>query len=518
MSAGEPEDWTLAIERVLRADTLDLRALALLARADPRDFYVGTSLDGVDIRGQDLRGMAFTDLDLRRARHDEDTLIDPPDAKPIDPERRPSIFLATDAFAKSDVERALSALSPLVFDRHEREAFAKSLFRPAVAIVLGHESDLSILDASVTRSDGRAQANVLIVQGKDGRAFFKDWTSVVPGMPIVFCAEQKLPIPPRLRPMSPDVVAFCELLTSNSAVTLSRLEFWNILLRARGLGPSPVIDAAGQIFDRIWREGLKDYRAQVIANVSNRRVFDTVATLLQPKILFEAYEADGAVYALMAITEPREGDLAVGLNYASLAMEALHVAPATKLDLPVTLVDAYRTQVQLVEERFALSRLERKATTPLARFQFSRIREAIISPSADISFVVQRLLTENELWVSSRDLLAAAGEPTVSIWSLLAGQVRRVITSSEIEARQTYFELILRAGLRRSKIAATVKEALRDPDIEIRVNSLIADAGMALLNVGLYSIQEPPTGWPLLRGEIHIDPDGIRFRPVRSEI
>ncbi|MFG1345481.1 hypothetical protein V5F59_11350 [Xanthobacter autotrophicus DSM 431] len=68
-------DWFKAIERVLRASTGDLRELAQIAGADPKTLYVGTSLDGVDLRGQDLRGMILTNRE--GAITDEATLLDP---------------------------------------------------------------------------------------------------------------------------------------------------------------------------------------------------------------------------------------------------------------------------------------------------------------------------------------------------------------------------------------------------------------------------------------------------------
>ena len=55
--------WLAGVEDVLKADTGDLRQLAVLAGGDPATFYLGTPMDGADLRGQDLRGMLFTGLD-----------------------------------------------------------------------------------------------------------------------------------------------------------------------------------------------------------------------------------------------------------------------------------------------------------------------------------------------------------------------------------------------------------------------------------------------------------------------
>lgn len=60
-------------EAILQASTSDLRELAILAGQDPRTMYIGTCMNGVDVRGQDLRGMIFTNLDRTKVRSDERT-------------------------------------------------------------------------------------------------------------------------------------------------------------------------------------------------------------------------------------------------------------------------------------------------------------------------------------------------------------------------------------------------------------------------------------------------------------
>lgn len=66
--------WLDHVVDLLEADTLDLRELALKSRDDPTNFYVGASMMGVDLRGQDLRGLRFSDLN--GAITDETTRLD----------------------------------------------------------------------------------------------------------------------------------------------------------------------------------------------------------------------------------------------------------------------------------------------------------------------------------------------------------------------------------------------------------------------------------------------------------
>lgn len=68
--------WLTLALTVLQSEELDLRALAKIAGADSRRFYVGTSLDGVNICGQDLRGMEFTGLNRDAVLFDNCTQLD----------------------------------------------------------------------------------------------------------------------------------------------------------------------------------------------------------------------------------------------------------------------------------------------------------------------------------------------------------------------------------------------------------------------------------------------------------
>lgn len=68
--------WLQTVIDLLEAETSNLRELAILAGADPRTFYVGVKLEDLDIRGQDLRGMTFTNFDPKRVLADEKTEFD----------------------------------------------------------------------------------------------------------------------------------------------------------------------------------------------------------------------------------------------------------------------------------------------------------------------------------------------------------------------------------------------------------------------------------------------------------
>jgi hypothetical protein len=68
--------WLSKVIELLQVETADLRELARLAGGNPKTFYRGARLDGVDLRGQDLRGMQFTELGATNLLVDEGTRVD----------------------------------------------------------------------------------------------------------------------------------------------------------------------------------------------------------------------------------------------------------------------------------------------------------------------------------------------------------------------------------------------------------------------------------------------------------
>lgn len=80
--SSERKSWLAGVEAILRAKTHDLKALAELADLDPATMYIGTRMDGADLRGQDLRGMTFTHLDRSKVQIDNKTRLD--DTTPVE--------------------------------------------------------------------------------------------------------------------------------------------------------------------------------------------------------------------------------------------------------------------------------------------------------------------------------------------------------------------------------------------------------------------------------------------------
>jgi hypothetical protein len=60
--------WLEKAAELLQAPTADLRELAYLAGADPKTFYRGISLKDVDVTGQNIEGLEFLDVPLKKRK------------------------------------------------------------------------------------------------------------------------------------------------------------------------------------------------------------------------------------------------------------------------------------------------------------------------------------------------------------------------------------------------------------------------------------------------------------------
>lgn len=63
------------LEKLLTADTTDLRELAILAKFNPNTFYRYTDLSDIDISGQDLTGMQFKSVQIATLITDNNTVL-----------------------------------------------------------------------------------------------------------------------------------------------------------------------------------------------------------------------------------------------------------------------------------------------------------------------------------------------------------------------------------------------------------------------------------------------------------
>lgn len=109
-------------------------------------------------------------------------------------------------------------------------------------------------------------------------------------------------------------------------------------------------------------------------------------------------------------------------------------------------------------------------------FRFSDVGVVCVSPSADVKTVVNNMIFGGELWVNARDVVSTGGTGVVTVWSLVAGQLRRFATSQSGLYRQAYLEMILRAAARLQGLARLLE--LLDSHVPIRIERFEAGAAV----------------------------------------
>jgi hypothetical protein len=124
----------------LQIETTDLRELAKFAGGNPKTFYRGARLEGVDISGQDLRGMEFTDLQAAKIKFDKRTKLDRRYIKAISPKKVQN-ELASGATPQSFRDEAWAEKWLLQWARLSRNADREPLFDEGETLLRLHPTD-----------------------------------------------------------------------------------------------------------------------------------------------------------------------------------------------------------------------------------------------------------------------------------------------------------------------------------------------------------------------------------------
>jgi len=494
------DHWLAGVAKVLRAETDNLRELARIGGVDPRTAYVGTCLDGADLRGQDLRGMVFTDLDLTQVQHDARTMIDPDQVVVDAPILSPSILIATTLLEPGVVARALSGLDPELFGPKDISRFRKQMDLGRPAIVLAIEDDMHVADAFLGKFKSAEIPAVIVVQGRRPLRWFDMWRSIGRSRRVVFTLDQAVGSNFSRLGLASDTRHVINLLTQHWS-TVSRLPpRQSIYIRARGVGPSPVLDACAQLYDKIWRSDLQRCGRMMVGP------FEAVPTLE-----WEAVEAllELDHHEVMPLPTP---DVAAFLDasneialrpsdryssdYSSPPIHALQALGQPDRDGRLPEFEMGTRLKAIVEGEPGPTLLGGSiALTPtsgppidyeaVGRFTFDKINEVVIHPRADVGWILNRMVTASELWVTSRDMLGVEDPRALTIWNLIAIQLRRIVPQGGGRARQAYLGMILRAAIRRSVRDPSLMESFLDDGGNIKIHAFEAGPGAARFNAAL---------------------------------
>jgi hypothetical protein len=493
VAAPRNEHWLDAVARVLRAETGDLRELAHIGGADPRTLFVGTSLNGVDIRGQDLRGMVLSELDLAKVRHDENTLLTASSAASASPE---GTWAGTDAvlfLGDEQIARDYMRGAGRRFDRVDafwpgtEKSFIDATRQfpgPKLILVSGANAAAGLrrLSRNLPKTD------VIVVAGRTARSprpnedELNDFAEL--GLPVIYIPPmsgvRRGPgyYPLRVGAGVRDLLAFLIANWSNAKALAGALG-QSAFLRAKGAAPNAPTDAWAQIFGRAVTAGLLHAPMHGFAyQLSKRehllwRLLPELAPETLSRVPSEAFDVAALVGLLPAGAAQREpeyehrvANLISDMNWDMLESKHgnLRVRGQDRSVVFETRRPRRPKSAEVLDVDSGFERLD-------------AIKQIVVSESAEPQLILERLEDFNELFVSVRDLLGfqtSAPEP----WLIIAAQLRRFKAAATHQQLTRYMNYILRSAVLRTPpdqpLSRDLRGLLSENDLEQRVRLGVA--------------------------------------------
>lgn len=524
MSHSDELQETLA--RLLEAKTGDLRGLAELAGGDPATFYIGTSLKGVDVRGQDLRGMILPDLDIDHARHDVETRIDEvAEGPPWVFSMFPLIYLSEADLEPASLHR-LRSLTPECHEEADQDAFLHAAGQQTGPIViLAWEGVSQAARSAAAALKARNRPYVLVILESErsfGRAVERRWTMPVIG-PVLSVPRVSRVHRSRMRVLTPEGMdalgVLWELWHDRERLFRGSDAFF---VRARGVGPERQIDAAGQVFDQMAGMGLSARDMSLVAPLHPRRpqgvdIDPIVKRLLRAKAVsgfrphWSRTPFDIGVFGdlgrLRHITETFYTEtVTAAMNRRGLAVSG------RKDNAMIALRDA---TIRLAGDDGRRRETLQPDRMPRIDVDVTDIHTLVVSERADLTMIVGQL-GGGELWATCRDVMALDSE-SPNLWIVVAAQLRRVSRAMGGAPKQAYLEWLLRTAFRRDAIELRdpwpLVEALNDPHFRDRYELSASYLEPARFGVrSRFNVRARYGDTPLPHGgvllQFTIDPDG----------
>jgi hypothetical protein len=509
MSRGGRDDLMEALERVLRAQTADLRELAKVAGADPRGFYIGTKLDGVDLRGQDLRGMILPGLDQAKVRTDEGTLLDEPAPDPplSDQGIKALVYVASWKLWGM-VERGGHGTRKALFcGPDEASSFAEHCraFRGAKLILVDDAPGGWPWDRTELPKD-----EVLVPILRTDR-------------PQAYAGPARLPS--GIRDAIIHFSADWETLSK-----FAHLARYSVFLRAQGSSTSPFawlqlyswavqarVERAGG-----YRLGLPEDRARP-PGLDFEEFFFSHLTRQSIEL-----PPDAKYIAATLVSSNVGGRESAGLSYAKTVRRLLS-AQGWRADRLAERRDGEPSSLRVeggdcridlaIDERAEPLRPQVFAPLDIGEIDLENLDRIVVTEACDTASVVARLATSSELRVSVRDLahLKADG---ASEWSLIGQQAMRLSRSGPLIQRIQYLAILLRRAVLRAMPRETLNvmaELLDQHDFfeskKLQVGSVQWNGETVDIDIVL-DVSSERLGKDVLRFRLSIGSDGPTLEDV----
>ncbi|MGH6977884.1 MAG: hypothetical protein ACRED4_01100, partial [Brevundimonas sp.] len=447
------DDFMTRLERILEADTIDLRRLAEIGGGDPAHFYVGTNLDGVDVRGQNLEGMKLTGLTPAKVRKDEETQL--PVNPPLEPAVEMIVLLAG--------ERAGPRFVP-------NRDFRVRFFAPSEE------------EAFFQTADG-FHGSVIVLAPRDrmARAIPSGQRLNLMGRESICVVAHPNPITSRHLILANEAGPFHRVISVQSsifhtgAMSADMRMLLKLLLRSRHweyvrhMAPDPVsyfarvafrrstrpLEAAAAIFDKAAALGLSTHDCLLFAPhkaawarddgewpllIGARHITSTLndralAALLPSPRSLSNLEDYASRLAEMLSRNGWGGVRTVHGESRHTQVEVILPLEPQEIRLPV--VDA----LSVKDPRVPLAR------TPFGGSHLADVDDIVLSPDVGVRTVAFGVVNHRLLALSGRDLLACSDRPA-TLWSLIGAQFVRMQEEASPTELILYIRLLLASAFK----------------------------------------------------------------------
>jgi hypothetical protein len=239
-------------------------------------------------------------------------------------------------------------------------------------------------------------------------------------------------------------------------------------LRARGIGPDRASDAWAQLYSRCWQLGLTQptgLRMELEHKYSGatarpRSLGDVLFPGLRPvKAVLDRETSgrsaiDAAVLVEVGESFAERSDVQDWQLYSGSVKQVL-VDQGWSISGSLDPMDA---AIIMGRRRFEISTsledLRRRAPYPLGALleqDLNEIKRITATENASLGAILTCLIERRELLATVRDLSAFPSE-SGTIWTLLASQMRRFISSLPTRTRSYYFAILCQAAVQRDRI------------------------------------------------------------------
>ncbi|WP_199084651.1 hypothetical protein [Bosea sp. ASV33] len=460
--------WLDGIAEIADADTGDLRKLAQVAGEDPATLFIGTVMDGADLRGQDLRGMLFTHLSVTKVKRDANTVVDP------------NPFVQEDLLPVQVLSALIYVARDDLFDLGDR----RTIFRDFEVFKRGEE--LQFADACRKFSG----AKIVIIDVYDVNQTI-GFAPEIPGMIIFAVVDESetdylgslvsddlvgiLVIPRRVRQRVGSIRSQISQLTNELLIAAHNWKFIYALATqwrgaaffcAKSQNGDAEVGAWGQLYSRIAQVRGHPVAGVRLVNHYGRRPWSEA---LGNSLFRELTQESANVPANVAAVILRSLHGAAGPNFGEeyeRTVQTLMVALGWRVE---SIADEKRSDLAITDGRsqfkLAITGTPRMTARPVPRdFRLPDfIDEASLIIGASEFFDVDELildLCDGKLWVSCQDLVRFRHGSNV--WALFASHLGRVALWGSSWARAAFVTVLVRDALHRQQSIFPLPQPMQD--------------------------------------------------------